>query len=128
MDTVMTGVDQATQQRIADKAYAVFVQQLIAAGYDLVEPAELARLTPEYATWQPLPNFTQGRFGTYVVPTGRALFFLRGDSTKRDTSGKFGAQVISFRALDNPKANPRSAYWTYTISVEYLEDGKLRWN
>ena len=117
MDTVMTGVDQATQQRIADKAYTVFVQQLTAAGYDVVEPAELAQLTPEYATWEALPNFTQGRFGTYVAPTGRALFFLQGDSAKRDTSGQFGAQAISFRALDKPQAHSRSPYLAY--------DGKL---
>jgi len=110
-------VDQATQQRIADKAYAVFVQQLAAAGYDVVEPAELARLTPEYATWEPLPNFTQGRFGTYVAPTGRSLFFLQGDSAKRDTSGQFGTQAISFRALDKPQAHSRSPYLAY--------DGKL---
>lgn len=128
MDTVMTGVDQATQQRIADKAYAVSVQKLVAAGYDVVEPAELAELTPEYATWEPLPNFTQGRFGTYVAPTGRALFFLQGDSAKRDTSGQFGAQAISFRAPDKPQAHSRSPYLAYegklgilavTIVVDY---------
>ncbi len=39
MRTTMTGVDQATQQRITDKAYALFVAQLTEAGYEVVDQA-----------------------------------------------------------------------------------------
>ena len=109
MDTEMTGLDQETRQRIADKAFALFVEQLKGAGYDVVEQAELIKLAPEYAKWDVLPNYSQGRFGTYVAPTGRGLYFLQGDSAKRDTSGTFGG-FREFRALDRPQAFSRSPY------------------
>ncbi len=120
MDTAMTGVDQATQQRITDKAYALFVEQLTSARYEVIDHKELARLTPEYAKWDALPNFSQGRFGTYVAPTGRSLFFLQGDTAKRDTSGKFGVTTTAFRALDKPQAHSRSPYLAYDAKIGVL--------
>ena len=110
MSTTMTGVDQATQQRIADKAYALFVEQLTAAGYEVVDQAELGRLAPEFTTWEALPNFSQGRFGAYVAPTGQSVRFLQGDAAKRDTSGFMGQQMSAFRVLDKPQAFSRSPY------------------
>ena len=110
MKTTLTGVDQATRQRIADKAYALFTQQLQAAGYDLVGPDELARLAPEYATWKASPNFTEGRFGSYVAPSGRPLHLLQGDASQRDTSGFMGQLSQTGRALDRPAAFGRSPY------------------
>ncbi|MBA3897910.1 MAG: hypothetical protein H0X36_12430 [Sphingomonadaceae bacterium] len=61
MDTSITGVDQATRQRIADKAYRAFVDQLTAAGYEVVDQATFAGLAPERATWTAKPNFAEGR-------------------------------------------------------------------
>ncbi len=110
MTTRMSGVDRATQQRITDAAYALFVAQLTAAGYQVVDQAELARLAPEFATWPALPNFSPGRFGAYVAPTGQSLRFLQGDGAKRDTSGMFGQSATAFRALDRPVAFGRSPY------------------
>ena len=110
MSTVMTGVDQATRQRIADKAYALFVEQLTGAGYEVVDIATLGKLVPEYTQWKALPSPSQGRFGTYLAPTGHPLFFLQGDSAKRDTSGTMGQQLSAFRALDRPEAFSRSPY------------------
>ena len=110
MSTTMSGVDRATQQRIADRAYAVFVDQLKAAGYEVIDQAELGRLAPEFAKWEALANFSEGRFGTYVAPTGQSLRFLQGDTAKRDTSGMFGQANASFRALDTPLAFKRSPY------------------
>jgi hypothetical protein len=117
MRTTLTGVDQATQQRIADRAYALFVEQLEAAGYEVVEQAELARLAPEFSTWTALPNFAPGRFGAYVAPTGRAVRFLQGDTAKRDTSGFLGQQLTPFRALDNPQAFSRSPYIAHDAGI-----------
>lgn len=117
MSTSLHGIDRATQQRIADKAYALFVAQLTAAGYEVVDQAELTRLAPEFGRWDTLPNFTEGRFGAYVAPTGQALRFLQGDAAKRDTSGMFGVPMTSFRALDRPQAFTRSPYIAH--------DGKL---
>lgn len=110
LSTTMTGVDQATQQRITDRAYALFVAQLTAAGYEVVDQRELARLAPEFGTWASLPNFSQGRFGAYVAPTGQSLRLLQGDGAKRDTSGMFGQQGAAFRVLDRPLAFARSPY------------------
>jgi hypothetical protein len=110
LSTTMTGLDQATEQRIADRAYVQFVAQLKAAGYEVVDQAELGRLAPEFASWAALPNFSEGRFGTYVAPTGQSLRFLQGDSAKRDTSGAFGQASASFRAFDMPLAFKRSPY------------------
>jgi hypothetical protein len=112
----MTGVDAATQQRIADKAYAGFVDSLKAAGFDVVDTAELTRLAPEYATWDALPNFSPGRYGAYVAPTGRKLFFLPGDTARRDTSGVMGG-FTAFRALDRTQALLRSPYIAHDAHI-----------
>ncbi len=117
MKTTMTGVDQATQQRIADRAYALFVAQLKDAGYEVVDQAGLVQAAPEYATWDKLPNFSEGRFGAYVAPTGMSVHFLQGDTAKRDTSGMFGQPMTAFRGLDRPQAFGRSPYIAH--------DGKL---
>lgn len=117
MRTQMSGVDRATQQRITDAAYALFVAQLTAAGYQVVDQTELARLAPEFATWPALPNFSEGRFGAYVAPTGQSLRFLQGDGAKRDTSGMFGQQAAAFRGLDRPVAFGRSPYIANTGDI-----------
>ncbi|MDB6095186.1 MAG: hypothetical protein JWM32_2748 [Verrucomicrobia bacterium] len=117
LHTTMTGLDHATQQRIADAAYADFVEELKKAGYEVVSVEELARLTPEFTTWASIPNFSKGRYGTYVAPTGRALRFLQGDAAKRDVSSKSAELFMPFRAWDRPQALTRSPYLAY--------DGKL---
>jgi hypothetical protein len=117
MSTTLSGVDQATRQRIADKAYALFIEQLEAAGYEVVDHVELARLAPEFSTWAALPNFAPGRFGAYVAPTGRVVRFLKGDSAKRDTSGFLGQQLTPFRALDNSQAFSRSPYIAHDAGI-----------
>ena len=106
----MTGVDKATQQRITDKAYALFVSTLTAAGFEVVDQAELAKLAPEFAKWESSPNFSVGRYGAYVAPTGLSLRFLRGDAAKRDTSGIFGNLSAASRTFDSPLAFSRSPY------------------
>ena len=110
MSTVMTGVDDATRQRIADKAYAVFVEQLTGAGYEVVDVATLRQLAPEYTKWKAQPNFAQGRWGKYVAPTGHSVYFQIADSAKRDTSGTMGEQSMMFRSLDRPESFTRSPY------------------
>lgn len=118
--TALSGVDPATRQRITDAAYADFVGQLTAAGYDVVGPAELAKLAPEYATWTPKPNFSAGRFGTYVAPTGRNLFFLRSDGAKGDSQGDLSGVAMSFQGFDSPQAFQRSPYVAHDAKVGIL--------
>lgn len=121
METAISGIDPGTQQRIADKAYGLFVEQLKAAGYEVVDTAELVRLAPEYAKWDALPNFSQGRYGSYVAPTGRPLFFLPGDISNRDTSGTFGLlNAIVARGVDGTQAYKRSAYVAHDGGVGVL--------
>jgi hypothetical protein len=112
----LKGVDAATQQRIADKAYALFVERLKAAGFEVIDTAELTRLAPEYATWDALPNFSAGRYGAYVAPTGMALRFLPGDTAKRDTSGAMGG-FTAFRVLDRTQAFLRSPYIAHDAGI-----------
>ncbi len=128
MRTSITGVDHATQQRVADKAYALFVAQLQAAGYEVVDRAGLIAAAPEYATWAAVPNFSAGRFGTYVAPTGQSLFWLQGDTDKRDTSGTFGNLGTALRGTESTVAFKRSPYiahdgnlgiLTVTLVVDY---------
>lgn len=117
LHTSMQGIDQATQQRIADAAFVDFVDALKAAGYDVVGQEELTRLAPEYATWTAVPNFTKGRFGSYVAPKGRSVYFLMGDSAKRDQSGQKAQLLSPFRALDRTQALTRSAYVANTANL-----------
>ncbi len=116
--TTMTGVDHATRQRIADQAYRTFVAQLTAAGYEVVDTAELTRIAPEYATWTAEPNFSPGRFGTYVAPTGRSLFWWQGDKMKRNETGAFDYSMSALKMLtDRPQAFGRTPMVAYIGQV-----------
>ena len=115
--TQLDGIDQATRQRITDAAYADFVAQLTAAGYEVIGAGDLAALTPEYATWTAQPNFAEGRYGTYVAPTGRHVYFLRNDTAKGDSQGNLNKTAAAFQGFDNPQAFQRSPYLAH--------DGKI---
>lgn len=108
--TQIAGIDKTTRQHIADAAYADFVAQLTQAGYEVVNATELAQLAPEYATWTALPNFSEGRFGTYVAPTGRNVYFLRSDGAKGDSQGNLSKMAAAFQGFDSPQAYQRSPY------------------
>ena len=116
--TTLAGVDRATRQRIADQAYKTFVAQLTAAGYDVVATEELARLAPEYSTWTREPNFSQGRYGTYVAPTGRSVFWWAGDKMKRNETGAFDYSMSAIKMLtDRPQAFARTPMVGYVAQV-----------
>jgi hypothetical protein len=118
--TSLSGVDQATRQRITDAAYKDFVAQLTAAGYQVISPEDLAARAPEYAAWTPRPNFSEGRFGTYVAPTGRKLYFLRNDAAKGDSQGNLNGLAASFQGFDSPEAFQRSPYVAHDAKVGVL--------
>jgi hypothetical protein len=108
--TQLLGVDKSSRQHIADTAYADFVAQLTAAGYEVIDAADLAKLAPEYATWTPQPNFSDGRYGTYVAPTGRNVYWLRSDTAKGDSQGNLSKTAAAFQGFDSPQAFQRSPY------------------
>ena len=115
--TQLTGVDLATRQQIADAAYADFVAELKAAGFEVVDGPALAAAAPELAKWTSLPNGSTGRFGTYVAPTGMAVLPMPGDKAQRATNGFMGQQMLAFRTLDRTQAYQRSAYVAHDANV-----------
>ena len=116
--TTITGVDRATRQRITDYAYKTFVAQLTAAGYDVVDTAELTRIAPEYSTWTAEPNFSQGRYGTYVAPTGRSIYWWQGDKMKRNETGAFDYSMSAIKMIaDRPQAFGRTPMVAYVGQV-----------
>ena len=127
LHTKLVGMTLAARQRIADAAYADFVGQLKAAGFEVIDHAALVAAAPEISTWTTMPNGSQGRFGTYVAPTGMAVFPMNGDSRKRETSGMFHQlnQAMSFASTS--QAYKRSAYVardanTYVLAVSMVVD------
>lgn len=129
LNTRLVGMDLATRQKIADVAYADFVAELKAAGFDVMDHAALIAAAPEMASWASLSNGSQGRFGTYVAPTGFVVYPMSGDTNKRKPGGggMFGQlnQVVSMAATS--QAYKRSAYVardanTYVLAVSMVVD------
>ena len=120
MHTHLSGIDLAARQKIADEAYADFVTQLKAAGFEVLDQAALAAAAPELANWEGQPSGAQGRFGTYVAPAGMTVRLMPGDTAKRATSGMFGQQMVAFRALDRTQAYTRSPYVARDANVTAL--------
>jgi hypothetical protein len=128
LHTNLVGMDLATRQRITDAAYADFVNELKAAGFEVVDQAALIAAAPEINTWESLPSGTQGRFGTYVAPTGMSVHMMPGDTAaKRATSGMFGALNMQMNLASTTQAYKRSAYVardanTYVLAVSMVVD------
>lgn len=81
----LEGVDNATLQALTDKAYAGFIQQLQAAGREVVpqeqiQPVyarlELAKSSPE----APYTKESMGRTGVVYTPAGMPLWWFSGDA------------------------------------------------
>jgi hypothetical protein len=82
MEVDLQGVDDATLQAITDRAYARFVEQLKAAGREVVTPEELK---PTYAGFNsaaavPQPVDAGLLKGKAFTPTGMPLWWQVGDS------------------------------------------------
>ena len=127
LHTRLVGMDLATRQRIADAAYADFVAELKAAGFDVMDHAALVAAAPEIASWTSVPNGYQGRFGTYVAPTGMAVYPLSGDTKMRQTSGMFRQLNLAMNFAAASQAYKRSAYVardanTYVLAVSLVVD------
>ena len=127
LTTHLVGMDLASRQRIADAAYADFVEELKAAGFEVIDHAALLAAAPEISTWTSMPNGYQGRFGTYMAPSGMAVYPMSGDTKKRQSSGMFRQlnQVVTMAATS--QAYKRSAYVardanTYVLAVSIVVD------
>ena len=127
LTTHLVGMDLASRQRIADAAYADFVDELKAAGFEVVDHAALLAAAPEIASWTSLPNGAQGRFGTYVAPTGMVVYPMSGDTKKRESSGMFHQLNLLVNMAASSQAYKRSAYVardanTYVLAVSMVVD------
>ena len=127
LTTHLVGMDLASRQRIADVAYADFVEELKAAGFEVVDHAALIAAAPEISTWTTQPNGSQGRFGTYVAPTGMSVYPMSGDTKKRESSGMFHQLNLMVNMAASSQAYKRSAYVardanTYVLAVSMVVD------
>ncbi|HVT36931.1 MAG TPA: hypothetical protein VHE37_15180 [Nevskiaceae bacterium] len=85
IDVKLAGVDNATLQAITDKAYANFLEQLKAAGREVVPPEQLATLYPKLDVAKtsadaPYQKDVGGKVGVAFSPTGVPLWWTVADS------------------------------------------------
>ncbi|MES2152333.1 MAG: hypothetical protein V4508_21345 [Pseudomonadota bacterium] len=86
----LVGVDHALMQKITDKIYADFVQHANAKGYTVIDSVALATTAPAYTALAPMENFTVGRLGTFVIPSGQRSVALASDSRAKEEKGTGG--------------------------------------
>ena len=86
----LVGTDNALMQRIADEIYADFLKQAVAKGLTVIDSSTLAKTAPAYAGLAQAENFTVGRSGTYVIPTGQRSVALASDARAKTEKGTGG--------------------------------------
>ena len=86
----LVGADNALMQKIADEIYADFLKQAAARGFTIIESSTLAKTAPAYAALVPSENFSVGRLGTYVIPTGQRSVALASDARAKEEKGTGG--------------------------------------
>jgi hypothetical protein len=86
----LAGVDHALMQKIADAVYADFLKQAAAKGYTVIDSSALAKASAAYAALAPSENFTVGRLGTFVIPTGQRSVALASDARAQGEKGTGG--------------------------------------
>lgn len=82
MEVDLQGVDDATMQAITDRAYQRFVEQLKAAGREVLTPEELQPTYAEFKTQPSTPMAVDVGLlkGKAFAPTGMPLWWQVGDS------------------------------------------------
>ena len=108
MSGSIEGVDHALMQKIADQVYADFLKQATLKGFTLVDSATLATRSPTYTALEQMPNFDDGRLGTYVIPTGQRSVPLAADGSKKlgkGSKGMFDSMRLTTQTMDNAEAN-----------------------
>ena len=90
MSGTLAGLDHALMQKIADEVYADFLKQAAAKGFTVIDSATLAKTAAAYAALTPSENFTVGRLGTFVIPTGQRSVALASDNRAKEEKGTAG--------------------------------------
>jgi len=82
MEVDLRGVDDATMQAITDRAYALFVEQLKAAGREVVTPDQMKESFAAFKVSAAVPQEVKTGLlkGKAFSPTGMPLWFQVGDA------------------------------------------------
>lgn len=90
----LVGLDKDLMQKLTDEIYADFLTRARTAGYTVVDSKGLAQRSKTYTTLPMTENFGEGRFGTYVIPTGQTSTEQANDNStavgRGASSGVFG--------------------------------------
>lgn len=103
MSGTLVGVDHALMQKITDAIYADFLKQAAAKGYTVTESTQLAQNSASYKAMATATNFSEGRLGTIVIPTGQTSVPLPADNSAKLDKGAQGF-MSGFKNLGNQMA------------------------
>jgi hypothetical protein len=112
----LTGVDHALMQKVADAVYADFLKQAAARGYTLIESSSLVKTSAAYAALTPAENFSMGRLGTFVIPTGQRSVTLPSDARAREDKGTGGFAARFNMVSDQTAKSP--AYDAFPVAAD----------
>jgi hypothetical protein len=115
----LVGVDHALMQKIADDVYADFLKQAAAKGYTVIESSALLKTAAAYATLAPSDNFTVGRLGTFVIPTGQRSVALAADTRAKEGKGTAGFAARFNIVTDQVAKSP--AYDAFPIAAKQAD-------
>jgi hypothetical protein len=112
----LVGVDRALMQKIADAIYADFLKQAAARGYTVIESSALVKTAAAYAALTPAENFTPGRMGTFVIPTGQRSVALASDARAKEEKGTGGFAARFNMISDQVAKSP--AYDAFPVAAD----------
>jgi hypothetical protein len=112
----LTGVDRALMQKISDEVYADFLRQAAARGYTVIESSSLLKTSAAYAALTPAENFSTGRLGTFVIPTGQRSVTMPSDARAREDKGTGGFAARLNMLSDQTAKSP--AYDAFPVAAE----------
>ena len=112
----LVGVDRALMQKIADAIYADFLKQAAARGYTVVESSSLLKTSAAYAALNPAENFTVGRLGTFVIPSGQRSVALASDARAKEEKGT-GGFAARFNIVSDQVAKA-PAYEAFPVAAD----------
>jgi hypothetical protein len=116
---VLVGVDHALMQKIADDVYADFLKQAAAKGYTVIESSALVKSAAAYAALAPSDNFTVGRLGTFVIPTGQRSVALAADNRAKEEKGTAGFSARFNIVSDQVAKSP--AYEAFPVAARQAD-------
>lgn len=107
----LVGVDHALMQKISDEIYADFLKQATGKGLTIVDSVKLAQISTVYSGMEAAENFSEGRLGTVVIPTGQRSVTLAADNSAKAQRGAANMMAaIHDIGVMNAKADANKAF------------------